>query len=88
MPQNRVNDLYGPENWDKDILVRRWYDKNKQITILMDFKFISYNCRSVTNCHYSVTELTCLSDVVCLQETWLPAQESSVLFSKNTLSYI
>ena len=27
MPQNRVKDLYSPENWDKDILVRRWYDK-------------------------------------------------------------
>lgn len=26
MLQSKVKDLYNPESWDKDILVRRWYD--------------------------------------------------------------
>ena len=45
----------------------------------MDLKFISYNCRSVKNCHYSLAELTRVSDVICLQETWLPVQDSNYL---------
>ena len=50
----------------------------------MNLRFSSYNCRSVKNCHFSVNELTRVSDVVCLQETWLPVQESDYLSSINS----
>lgn len=50
----------------------------------MDVKFTTYNCRSVRNSHFSVSKLTGVSDIICLQETWLPVQESDYLNTINS----
>ena len=52
--------------------------------LFMDLRITSYNCRSVKNTCFSVTELTHCSDVVCLQETWLPIQELNFLNTINS----
>ena len=39
----------------------------------------SYNCRSIKKNVHCVQELCALSDIVCLQETWLPVQELGYL---------
>ena len=39
----------------------------------------SYNCRSVKANVHCVRDLCSMSDIVCLQETWLPVQEMGYL---------
>ena len=56
---------------------------------VMAMRISSYNCRSVKLNVQSVRDLCAQSDIICLQETWLPVQELSYLslIDRNFSSY-
>ena len=51
----------------------------------MDLRLSSYNCRSVKQNIQSVRELCSSSDIICLQETWLPVQEQNFLANVDSM---